>query len=72
MKLLATPFGTFLKTFVSTILAMYIAELTNGITLYDTDSHVIEKLLTGGLISSLPVIINWLNPHYNGYGINGK
>jgi len=69
MKLLSTPFGTFLKTFVSTVLTLWLIELSNGTTLFSLDYEMIEKLATGGVVSALPVIINWLNPNYTQYGV---
>lgn len=69
MKLLSTPLGTFLKTFVSTVLTLWLIELSNGTTLFSLDYEMIEKLATGGVVSALPVIINWLNPNYTQYGV---
>jgi len=68
MKLLSTPFGTFLKAFAATVLTQYLIELQQGHQLFTMDKVMIGKLITAGLISNLPVIINWLNPHYSGYG----
>ena len=70
MKFLSTPFGTFLKAFIATILTQYVIELQDGHQLFTMDKAMLSKLLTAGLISNLPVIINWLNPHYQGYGVN--
>ena len=70
MKLLSTPFGTFIKAFVGTILTQYLIELQQGHQLFTMDKAMLAKLLTAGLVSNLPVIINWLNPHYQGYGVN--
>ena len=70
MKLLSTPFGTFLKAFAATVLTQYLITLQEGHQLFTMDRAMIEKLLTAGIVSNLPVIINWLNPHYQGYGVN--
>ena len=71
-NILTTPFGTFLKTFVSTVLTLWLIELSNGTSLFSFDQAMIEKLATGGLVSALPVIINWLNPNYTQYGKTDK
>lgn len=65
---LTKPLGTFLKAFISTVLTLYLIELQNGHVLFDGSMDMVKKLLTGGLVANLPVIINWLNPAYKGYG----
>lgn len=71
-KLFAKPVGTFLKAFISTILTLYLVELQQGHQLFSMDEVMLQKLLTGALVANLPVIINWLNPHYEGYGNKPK
>ena len=66
--LLSTPFGTFIKSFIATILTQYLIELQQGTNLFSCDIMMIQKLFTAGLVANLPVIINWLNPSYQGYG----
>ena len=68
MKLLSTPFGTFIKGFLSIVLAMWVAELTNGHDLFSMDVAMIKKLIVAGLVPNVHVLINWLNPEYKGYG----
>lgn len=67
-KFLTTPFGTFIKAFIATTLTLYLVELQQGVQLFSMDVLMIQKLFTGGLVANLPVIINWLNPHYSPYG----
>lgn len=67
-KTLTTPFGSFVKVFVATILTQYLIELQNGHDLFSWDIPMIKKLLTAGVISNLPVIVNYLNPQYQHYG----
>ena len=62
MKLLSTAFGTFLKAFTATVLTQYLIELQQGHQLFTMDKVMVAKLITAGLVSNLPVIINWLNP----------
>ena len=71
-KLLTTPFGTFIKSFITTILALYVAELSAGAQLFQFDVIMWQKIITGALISALPVIINWLNPKYVQYGVTNS
>lgn len=67
-KGLAGPFGTFVKAFVATLLTQYLIELQDGRELFTWDVMMLQKLCTAGLVSNLPVIINWLNPAYKNYG----
>jgi hypothetical protein len=67
-KILASPFGTFLKSFVGTTLTLYLIELQQGHALFTMDILMLQKLFTGAMVANLPVIINWLNPQYGGYG----
>lgn len=65
-KLLASPLGTALKAFIVTILTL----LLSTDDLFSMDAEMAKKLITAGLLSAFPVIINWLNPSYPGYGQN--
>jgi len=71
-KLFSSPLGSFLKAFIATTLTLYLVELQQGHQLFSMDGTMIQKLLTGALVANLPVIINWLNPHYEGYGNKPK
>ena len=39
-----------------------------GWLLINADTLNIHPALTIGLISALPIVINWLNPEYKNYG----
>lgn len=67
-KFLTTPEGGFLKVFISCMLTQYFIELQQGHDLFSMDLAMVKKLLTAALISNLPIIINYLNPKYTGYG----
>jgi len=69
-KLLTTPLGTFLKSFLSIVLAFWCAELANGHDLFSMDIEMIKKMIVAGLIPNVHVLINWLNPQYVGYGVS--
>lgn len=69
-ELLTTPIGTFLKGFLSIVLAMWVAELTNGHDLFSMDLTMAKKLIVAGIVPNIHVLINWLNPEYKAYGNN--
>lgn len=57
---------SWLKVFVSTILSMYLADLVSGAGAFDmTNAYV---YLSAGIVSVLPLVINYLNPSYTRYG----
>lgn len=66
-KLLASPLGSALKAFAVTILTMVLSLQTD---LFSMDLVMVKTLVTAGVLSAIPPIINWLNPSYKGYGIN--
>ena len=68
MKELNTIYASWLKVFASAVLGAYLIELQNGINLFSWDLNMVEKLLTAGFVSTLPIIINWLNPSDTRYG----
>lgn len=61
MKFLNSVYGSWLKIFVSAILTMVIA---SG----DIFSVTLKECISAGIISILPIIINYLNPHDTRYG----
>lgn len=67
-KILATPFGSFIKAFAATVLTQYLIELQEGHDLFTMDVAMTKKLLTAGVVANFPVIVNYLNPSYKGYG----
>lgn len=66
-KLLASPFGSFLKAFVVAILTTLTYEYQQGNICTQLDC--LKPMLWAALFASLPVIINALNPEYKGYGM---
>lgn len=70
-KIMASPFGSFLKGLMAIILTQYLIELQQGHELFSMDKVMLKKLLTAALVANLPVIINWLNPAYKNYGKKG-
>lgn len=67
-KIMAGPIGTIIKGFITACLTLWLAELQNGHQLFSGDWAMIKKLMTGAMASTIPVIINWLNPAYKNYG----
>jgi hypothetical protein len=64
---MASPIGTFIKTFLSTLLSLAIV----AGDLFTIDAHGLKTMVSAATVSALPVIINWLNPQYKNYG-SGK
>ena len=54
-----SPVASFLKVFSAGVL---------GWVLVNADTLGIHPALTIGLVSALPIMINWLNPEYDNYG----
>jgi hypothetical protein len=61
MKFLNSIYGSWLKMVLTAILTMII---TKG-NIYEV---TLEECISAGVISILPIIINWLNPHDTRYG----
>jgi hypothetical protein len=67
--IMASPLGSFIKGFLGIILAMWVAELSNGHDLFSMDIVMVKKLIVAGIIPNIHILINWLNPEYKGYGV---
>lgn len=67
-KFFNTAIGSYLKVFITTILAVYMAELSAGHDMFSMDYVMLKKLLGAGIASVLPVIYNALNPNDPRYG----
>ena len=63
--LATSPLGTAVKTFVAVVLDMLVADWVSAgaISLDRWQSWVIA-----GLVSAVPVVVNWLNPADTRYG----
>jgi len=61
MKFLNSIYGSWLKIFLSAILTMIIAK-------GDIYLVTLKECISAGIISILPIIINYLNPHDKRYG----
>ena len=61
MKFLNTMYGSYVKVFLSAVLTMII---TKGNIYLIT----LEECISAGVISILPIIINYLNPNDKRYG----
>ena len=68
MKNLNTIYASWLKVFIASILGAYLVELQNGTNLFSWSLDMVESLLTVGVVSLLPIIINYLNPSDTRYG----
>jgi len=61
MKFFNTIYGSWVKVFLSAVLTMIIAK--GNIYLI-----TLEECFSAGIISILPIVINYLNPNDNRYG----
>jgi len=60
-------FGSYLKVFLTVVLSQYLAM---GIGIFDLDAESVKTLVSAGIASMIPVIINSLNPNDTRYGKN--
>ena len=68
MNKLNTIYASWIKVFISAVLGAYLIELQNGVNLFSWNLEMLESLLTVGVVSMIPIIINWLNPADERYG----
>lgn len=61
MKFLNSIYGSYIKVFLSAIITMVIAK-------GDIYLVTLKECLSAGIISILPIIINYLNPNDTRYG----
>jgi hypothetical protein len=61
MKFLNSIYGSWIKIFLSAILTMVIAK-------GDIYMVTLKECFSAGVISILPIIVNYLNPHDTRYG----
>ena len=69
LKFLASPLGTWMKTFIAILVVAYLRQVEAAQTIITFDRAGLYRFIAAGLISMLPVILNWFNAHYPGYGI---
>lgn len=63
-RLMASPLGTFIKAFLTTMLSMAIVDGD----LFSIDFEGLKNMVNVAMVSTLPIIINWINPNYKNYG----
>jgi hypothetical protein len=61
MKFLNSIYGSWIKIFLSAILTMVMAK-------GDIYLVTLKECISAGIISILPIIINYINPHDKRYG----
>jgi len=64
----STAIGSYVKVFLTTVVAVYMAELSSGHDMFTFDIPMAKKLVSAGVVSVLPVIHNALNPSDTRYG----
>ncbi len=67
-KLLNTWYGSYVKVFLSAVLTILLAELSQGYSLFSMDWVMGKKLIAAGVVSLLPIVINALNSEDKRYG----
>ena len=63
MKFLNSIYGSWLKVALTAILTMIIAKGN----IYEV---TLQEVISAAVVSILPIIVNWLNPHDTRYGTN--
>ena len=67
---MASPLGTFLKAFLTTVLSLMMIRYNEGNPCFD--KKCIVDILTAAVFSILPMIINYINPQYTQYGVGSN
>ena len=65
-KIMASPFGSFIKAFLVAFLSLIMARQKDGTLCFDVQCLI--DLLIASTFAIIPVIINWINPQYTQYG----
>lgn len=65
-KIMAGPFGSFIKAFLVAFLSLIMARQKDGTLCFDAQCLI--DLLIASTFAIIPVIINWINPQYTQYG----
>lgn len=65
-KFMTTPLGTFIKAFAVAMLSLIMARQKDGTLCFD--KNCIVDILISSTFAIIPVVINWINPHYTQYG----
>ncbi len=68
---LASPLGSFVKGFLSILIAMYVSEIVSAGSIFiPMNKDLISKLVIAGVVPNIQILINWINPEYKNYGQN--
>lgn len=65
-KFLTTPLGSIVKVFLSVALGMLYTQHQDGTLCTTIDC--LKSLGIGALFACMPMLINYFNPSYDGYG----
>jgi hypothetical protein len=71
-KFFSTALGSYVKVFLTAVIAVYMAELSTGHDMFTFDFTMAKKLISAGVVSVLPVIHNAMNPNDTRYGNKGE
>ena len=70
-KFFTTPLGTFTKVFLGAMVVFMIDNYLNDTLTFPLDKSFLKACLKAGIIAVAPMIYNYFNPHYEGYGKKG-
>ena len=65
-KIMASPFGSFLKAFLVAFLSIIAARQKDGTLCFD--ANCFQDIILSAIFAIIPVIINWINHDYKQYG----
>ena len=69
-KFFASPLGSFFKAFFTAVLTLLVSKYNEGVIC--TDVECLKGIILASIFATLPVIINYLNPEYKGYGVKNN
>ena len=70
-KFFTTPLGSFVKVFLGAMLVFLLDTYLNNEAVFVFDKILAKSCLKAGIIAVAPMIYNYLNPKYEGYGRKG-
>lgn len=70
-KFFTTPFGSFLKVFLGAMIVFLLDTYLNDMEVFVLDKNLAKSALKSGVIAVAPMLYNYFNPKYEGYGKKG-
>tara|TARA_R110000868_G_scaffold290022_1_gene550277 strand:- start:21407 stop:21652 length:246 start_codon:yes stop_codon:yes gene_type:complete len=66
-----TPLGSFVKVFLGAMIVFLMDTYLSDGNVFVLDKTFLQSALKSGVIAIAPMIYNYLNPKYDGYGRKG-